>query len=277
MKGCFNLNKFNLNYNYEILYKTSNSFNETGIVKHCFTTRKGGESFLNKELNLGFNVDDKRENVLKNYEKICGILDIDYKNMAVAKQAHTDRILCLTKDDMGLGVVKEQIYGDFDGIITNEKNFPIAIFYADCVPLLFLDTKNKVIAAIHSGWKGTLLKISQLAVLKMQEKYNTNPSDVLVAIGPSIGPCHFEAEKDVYLEFKAVFKDLDEKYLAKKTYDKYYIDLWKIHLDLLVSCKIPKNNISMLGDCTYCKNDLYFSHRAENGKTGRMAAIIELI
>lgn len=253
-------------------YYTIDSFENTGLVKHCFTTRLGGVSNNEyKSLNLRINCDDKKENILKNFEIICNAIDINYKNLVFSNQVHDDKIYTVTKDDFGNGLLKPNRFESADALICAQSGVPIITFYADCVPLYFLDVKNRVIALSHSGWKGTVKNIASKTIKKMIAEFNSSPSDILCAIGPSIGEYHFEVGEDVF----EIFKNY-EFGVTKKRENKLFVNLQKTIENQLLASGIKNENIEVANICTYCNSDLLFSHRKTNGKRGSLAAIMEL-
>lgn len=263
---------FRLVKNKNLWYYIIDEFEETGLCKHCFTTRKGGVSQNEYEsLNLRMNCDDKKENILKNYEIICAELGIDYKNLVFSNQVHESNIIDVKKANMRNGITRENEFTSADGLICSEPGIPLITFYADCVPIYFLDTKNKVIALSHSGWKGTVKNIAQKTVNKMVNDYNSKRENILCAIGPSICEEHFEVGDVVFEEFYPLKESVFKKYG-----EKYHINLQKTVFNQLKNSGIPEKNIILSNICTYCNSDLLFSHRKTNGKRGNLAAIMEL-
>lgn len=263
---------FTLKSSGALKYYSIDEFEKTGLVKHCFSTRCGGVSENEfYSLNLRMNCDDKKENVLKNFEIISAQIGVNFENLVFSNQVHCDTILSVGKEDMGNGIITPQKWDGVDGLITNVPGVPLAIFAADCVPVFFLDTKNKVIAMVHSGWKGTVLKIGAKCVEKMVREYSSDPCNILVGIGPSIGVCHFEVGDDVADIFRDTF---GASVLLKK--EKWHVNMQKaIELQLLEKGILPEN-IIQADICTYCNCDLLFSHRKTAGKRGVMAGIMEL-
>ena len=246
------------------------------IVTHCFTTKKGGVSTGEyTSLNLGFNRNDTRENVEENYQRICKVLNVKYESMVLSKQIHGNSIKEIYAEDMGKGTVKESdIYG-YDGLITNVPGVALVTFYADCVPVFFLDPVKKVIALAHSGWKGTVLEIAREAILKMVGVYGCAVENIETAIGPSIGQCCFEVDEDVYIEFKAKFQWMDQCSLLKAN-AKWHIDLQEVIRRTLLDTGVKNEKISISGICTMCNKHIFFSHRGDKGKTGSLTAIMML-
>ncbi len=258
---------FKLKKHDEILYYIDEDINSAGGLSHIFTTRHGG--FSTGPLAL-MNMSPARENpetVIKNYKAVCACEDIPAEKCVLSHQTHTDNIRIATVEDAGKGLFCKSDINDVDGLVTNVKNLPIVIFYADCVPVLLYDPVKKVIAAVHAGWRGTINNIAGKAVKVMSENFGTNPCDILAAIGPSIGPCCFETGEDVKKEF--VLAGLS-KYVTNKN-GSIYIDLQSSNKEFLLNAGVE--NISISGLCTKCNCDDFFSHRGCGADTGRMALI----
>lgn len=253
------------------LYLQCAEFCDTGLVNHAFTTRVGGTSCGKIDgLNLGFRVNDNPENVQQNYHYVAQDLGLNYAQMVLSRQTHTDNIRIVTVEDAGKGLIKDSDIFDTDGFVTNIAAIPLVIFSADCTPVLLLDTKQKVIGAVHAGWRGTVKQIAAKAIKIMMQSYGSHPADILAAIGPSIGPCCYEVEWDTAQHFAPAFK-------TKKENGKFYVDLWETNRQQLMECGVLSKNIFLSRECTMCKSDLYYSYRAQHENSGRMAAIISLI
>lgn len=261
---------FKLIKNNGISYYQIESFQKTGLVDHCFTTRQGGVSVGEYEsMNLRMNCDDKRENILKNYEIICNEINVDYKKLVFSNQVHEDKIYIADKTDCGNGIVFENKLKSADALITAESGVPLITFYADCVSVFLLDTEKKVIALAHSGWKGTVKNISAKTVEKMREQFECN--EIIAAIGPSIGECCFEVGDDV----AEIFSELNEG-VVRKYGEKYHVNLQKTIENQLICAGIKQENITVANICTCCNSDLLFSHRKTGGKRGSLAAIMQI-
>lgn len=261
-----------------VKFFTFENIEKTGIVNHCFSTRIGGVSEGNlSSLNLGYNRGDKREKVTENFKRICQANDMDYKKMVFGKQIHDTKIKKITKEDCGCGVVFESQITDFDGYITNEPDVVLVTFHADCVPLFFVDTIKKVIGLSHSGWKGTVRKMSVATVLEMQKVFGCNSKDIVAAIGPSIGGCCFQVDKPVVDEFLAEMS-FASKYIRndENSEGKFKIDLWGINRELMIQSGILPENIEVTNYCTMCHDDLFYSHRKMGEDRGSLAAFLSL-
>lgn len=262
----------------DLVYLKIPSFNKTGLVNHCFSTRLGGvSSGIFESMNLGFKRGDNIQNVKRNFEILCNANDINVSDLVFTDQVHEDSILVVHEKDRGKGFDKSSDIKGIDGIITQAKKVALTTFYADCVPLYFLDPVNKVIGLSHAGWRGTVKKIGAKTVNRMKDTFGSNPEDILVAIGPSIGPCCFEVSEDVKLAFDKAFNhDIIDKIVKKHNNDKYLIDLWTANKQVLLEAGLKVKNITMTDLCTMCNKDVLFSHRASNGQRGSLAAIMEL-
>ncbi len=260
----------------EIEYLKITDFTEHKITA-IFTSRKGGiSSGPYNSLNLGFHTDDSNDNILKNRKILAETLNIDYKKMTSAEQVHSNKIHIVKKEDTGKGALDySSVINNVDGLITDIPDLPLVSFYADCVPLFFLDTENKVIGLAHAGWKGTVQKIGPRCVQKMKKEFNTSPEHLLVAIGPAISQKYFEVDEDVFLKFKSVFTD-HEKFINKKNRFKYSIDLSLCNKLSLIKAEVPENNIICSNYCTYDNQEYFYSYRRDNGVTGRMVSIIQI-
>lgn len=269
-------NSFNLKEKNGVYYYTFPSFEKTGLVRHLFTSRIGGVSNEPyKSLNLGINTKDNVENIKKNFEKVLSIINNTIDNVVVSHQLHTTNVKIVDKNDIGKGI-NNIISGDgIDGLITNIPGIALFTFYADCVPIFYLDTVKRVVGLAHGGWRGTVNKIAGKVVDMMIESYNSNPKDIIVGIGPSIGPCCYEIGNDVYNKFNINFTNINNliKSMGK---DRWHLNLWEANSQILKEKGILSRNISICGICTSCHNDLFFSYRKEKGVTGRMAAVIQL-
>ena len=263
---------FQKNQKGSFVYYTIPSFAETGLVRHGFTTRRGGvSSGCYESLNLRFHCEDTKENVLENFRLAAEGLGMDFERLVLSKQVHEDVVHTVIEADLGNGITRENRFTSADALITDQKNIPIVTLFADCVPLFFLDRRKGVIALAHSGWKGTVKRIGQKTVQKMKSEYGSRPEDILAAIGPSIQVCHFEVGDDVAERF---IREFGEE-TAVKYGDRYHVDMQKAILLQLQEEGIRQ--VDDCGICTYCNSDLLFSHRKTNGRRGNMGAFMELI
>jgi len=266
-------------------------------VVHGFSTRPGGLSELNglRVLNLGFTGWDLRERVIANRKKFFQAIAAGNMQVVTLEQLHSDLSYHVDRLRLRANTVPHG-----DAVFTRERGILLAIQTADCVPILFLDTQRRAVAAIHSGWRGTLARIAVKTLGRMRMEFGTHPEDVIVALGPGIGRCCYEVGPDVAREFHAQFPEASQWFdgpfdsLASGENDPNWLP-WltmrppghappspRVKLDLcaanratLVEAGVPTGQISASGLCTACRHDIFFSYRREQ-TTGRLMAVIGL-
>jgi YfiH family protein len=208
---------------------------------------------------------------------MANALGVEKDSFVFSRQTHTTNVRKVTLDDKGKGLTRQLDYQDVDGLVTDVPGLCLSTFYADCVPLYFVDPVQKAIGLSHSGWRGTVGKIGAVTIQKMQEEYGSNPEDIIAAIGPSICQDCYEVSEDVIVEFQNNF---DEKYWKELYYrkenGKYQLNLWKANEIVLAEAGILKEHIAVTNLCTCCNSEVLFSHRASNGKRGNLAAFMAL-
>lgn len=250
---------------------------QTGIVEHCFTTRIGGVSKgIYESLNLSFTRGDEDAAVRENFRRLAGAMKTDVSEFVFTDQTHTTNVRRVTAEDAGKGIVKERDYTDIDGLITNEPGLVLSTFYADCVPLYFVDPVHRAIGMSHSGWKGTVGKMGAATITAMKREFGTEAKDLVCAIGPSICQDCYEVSEDVAEAFKEAFPGHADEILLDKKNGKYQLDLWRTNEIVLTEAGVLKENIAVTNICTCCNPDLLFSHRASHGKRGNLGAFIYL-
>ncbi len=253
-----------------IVYYTVPEISDAGFY-NIFTTKYHGHSFEDGQLNFGTNCEDSEAAILANYEDVLSLMNLTTKDAVKSKQTHSDITIFADSSYGGEGILKEQRFQEADGFITNEKNFAILIFFADCVPVLIADKQKKIIAAIHSGWKGTYKNIVGKAIKQLISDYHCDPKDLLCAIGPCISVCHFEVSKELFRDMTALYGEE----IGRTEDEKYYLDLKKAVTKQMMQYGILSSQIAVSDRCTVCDSDLY-SFRREGEKAGRMAAFIAI-
>lgn len=249
----------------------------TKIVEHCFTTREGGvSSDIFSTLNLSFTRGDDPKAVATNYERLAEALHVSSEDFTLTDQTHTTNVIRVTKADAGYGVTKERKYHDVDGLVTNERGLVLSTFFADCVPLYFVDPVHQAIGMSHSGWRGTVNRMGQATLKKMAQEFDTNPADVIAAIGPSICQDCYEVSEDVAEQFLQAFPGHESEILVKKDGGKYQLDLWKANEFVMLEAGILPEHLAVTNICTCCNPKLLFSHRESHGKRGNLGAFIYL-
>lgn len=254
------------------------ALNQCEIIEHGFSTRMGGVSEgIYTSMNLSYTRGDKEEAVTENFKRFAAAMGVDWENYVFSDQTHTTNIRVVTEADRGKGFTRERDYTDIDGLVTNVKGLVLSTFYADCVPLYFVDPKKKAIGLSHSGWKGTAGEIGRKTIETMEGEYGCKPEDILVAIAPSICRECYEVSEDVAEEFMKIFPQEEWKEIMdNKGNGKYQLDLWEINKRILLRSGILKEHLYVTNLCTCCNSELLFSHRASQGKRGNLGAFLML-
>ena len=233
---------------------------------HAFTTRQGGVStgpFAS--LNLGRGVDDDPAAVRANRLAVAQALALDPERHVEADQVHGAVVAVVGAADAGRSVAEA------DGLVAVEPGTVLAVHAADCVPILLADPRTGAVAAVHAGWRGTAAGIAAEAVTVMADRFGTRPEDVLAALGPSIGPCHYEVDEPVRERFRRW--PWWEEVATSHAHGRWQLDLRAANRRQLLDTGLLPERIDVLDLCTYHHPDLFFSHRRDR-VTGRMAAII---
>jgi hypothetical protein len=276
-----------------------------------FSTRKGGGSQAYcvdgapGELNLGFTKDDDREIVAANRRLLAEAVTGDPgTQLATLHQFHSNLVVRVSTNQRDQprksafpGDGPSSLRGKADGLITAEPGLLLAIQTADCIPVLVADRKQHVVAAFHAGWRGTVKRIVQLGVGKMRLEFGSRPGDLVAAIGPGIGACCYAIGEEVRSEFESqfsyaseLFHDVYETDSVRMKYPMLFLTQSapghsplgpNLHLDLieanrrqLLDAGLKPRAIRVVGGCTSCRPDLFFSHRASQGHAGRMMSVI---
>jgi polyphenol oxidase len=280
-------------------------FTKLGWLTHGFSTRPGGVSTLHGEtvLNLSFTEWDRRDNVLENRRRFQAAVGAKDSTLVTMRQIHSDVVRPFSGEILrsadsaqndGAEIMSKPCKGD--AAITNQSGLLLGIQTADCVPILLVDPKQRVVAGIHAGWRGTLARIAQKTVGRMQMGFGCKPANVLAAIGPSIGPCCYEVSADFVTKFRAQFADaetyFDEARTGEEPNPLQWMNMYppghqpppkNVHLDLrkanrsqLLAAGLRDRNIFVSDLCTSCRRDWFFSHRKEGAASGRMMSVIGL-
>lgn len=256
-------------------YLTFPLLERTGIVEHLFTTRLGGVSRGEfSAMNLSFTRGDREENVRANYRRIAKVLGCEPGDMAASHQTHTTNIRRVTLEDRGKGIVCERDYEDIDGLITDVPGIALVTYYADCVPLYFVDPVHRAVGLAHSGWRGTVGRMGACMVHAMEQNFGSRAEELYAAVGPSICRECYEVSEEVALQFMEMLGD--GVLSPGKKPGKYQLDLWLSNKMILEQAGIPEDRIAVTDICT-CHNSSYlFSHRASGGKRGNLGAFLML-
>jgi YfiH family protein len=238
-----------------------------------FTLRTGGFSdapFASG--NMGLHVGDEAERVVANRKQLARQLGMPFEAWSCAEQVHGNKVCQVTAGGAGKESLNDVIPAA-DGLHTNRKGILLTSFYADCVPLYFLDPVNEAIGLAHAGWKGTVGRIAEEMVKAFQHHYGTRVADLQVAIGPSIGGCCYEVDERIMERVREAAANWQAAVRPSQS-GRYMLDLPRLNQEILSEIGIVESQVLRTAWCTSCRTDLFFSHRREAGKTGRMASFI---
>lgn len=268
--------KMNVREKNGVTYLTYPEMDKLSDFVHGFSTRLGGVSEgMYSSMNLSFVRGDKEESVRENYRRISMAMGFSSDDIVTSDQTHTANVRVITEEDRGNGITKPRPYTDVDGMVTNVPGLVLATFYADCVPLYFVDPVHCAVGLSHSGWRGTAAGIGEVTVKMLQENYGSDPADIYAAVGPSICQDCYEVSEDVILEFQKSYpENIWPELFYKKQNGKYQLDLWEANRQVLLRAGILPDHISMPNLCTCCNPDFLFSHRASKGKRGNLGAFL---
>ena len=238
----------------------SEIFKKYPEIKFGFSTKDGGVSPAPYFMNLSLATDDSDENVHRNRELFFERLDIPIENVNFQRQVHSD---------ISREISQPGFAGECDATFTNKRNLFITISVADCIPVFLYEPRKKVIATVHSGWRGAQQKILAKTVGRMIEIYGINPSELIVHIGPGICREHFEVGEEVAELFNDDIK-------IKKD-EKYYLDLKQENLKQLLASGVDESKVEISELCTFKEKDLLHSYRRDGKNSGRMFGVIGMI
>jgi hypothetical protein len=227
---------------------------------HGFTTRSGGVSPAPwNAMNLGGGLGDAPERVAENWERLRAAADVRF---ARVRQVHGDRVVVATEPHEPLE--------EADAVATATAGVAACVSVADCVPVLLADPRSGAVAAVHAGWRGSLAGIGARAVALLVERFCADPEELLAAVGPSIGPCCYEVDPDLAERFRAAFGPS----VANSSPSQPRLDLWLANERTLRSAGLRARNVEVLGRCTSCDPERFYSHRRDRGQTGRQVGFI---
>ena len=239
---------------------------------HGFSTRAGGVSEGNYgSLNLGMNRGDEAARVIENWNRFLGSAGIDQRTFVCGQQVHGNKVHIADETDLRPAYGKGEM-NVCDGYVTNRPNVPLAIFTADCVPLLMEDERTGAVGAVHCGWRSTVADIEKNAVDAFVS-LGSKRADIHAAIGPAIDKCCFEVGPEVVEAVHDLIGECAASFYDKRG-DKFMLDLRGVVRQRLIMLGVPKANIETVGECTMCHPRKYFSHRYSNGSRGSLACVI---
>ena len=246
---------------------------KTGVVRQGFSTRLGGVSTGHcATMNISTTRGDDPAAVEENRRRIAKAIGVRAEDMTYTNQTHTTNVAVVEAKDRG------KRFMETDGMVTNVPEICLVTFYADCVPLFFVDPVHRAIGLSHSGWRGTVGKMGKVTIERMREEYGTDPAQVVAAVGPSICQDCYEVSVDVIEKFRENFdKDLWPELFYEKADGKYQLNLWRANQAVLTEAGVQGENIAVTNLCTHCNPDILFSHRSTGTARGNLSAFLALI
>jgi YfiH family protein len=258
----------------KVHYLEPRIFTATGLTLHGFTTRHEGVSRQPyNSLNMGTNTFDSPHNVQGNRSILARAFGARAERLVTVNQVHGLDLLVIDTPNPDYSHFLKL---ECDGIVTNQPGVMIGVCIADCVPILLLDPQNKVVAALHAGWKGTAGDIASKGVETLVGLFGSKTADILAAVGPAIGPCCYEVDAPVWEAFDRNGVDLD-CFERKAGSGKWGLDLATANCRQLLKAGVAQKNIATTPMCVSCEHDLFFSYRRDKGETGRQMGFIMLI
>ena len=250
-----------------ISYQLFEKYNE---IAHFCTSREGGVSVGNyASFNLSPFSGDNPAYIAENQRILCDKFGINTNRLIIPYQTHGAEIREIDEAFFNFFVdEKYQYLNGVDALITNLAGVCIGVTTADCVPLLFFDPEKKAVAVAHAGWRGTCARMAEKTVLAMVQKYNCNPADILVAIGPAISAEVYTVGKEVVEIFETAGFDVSE--IVQIRNNASYLDLWKANQQSLEKAGILPEHIEVSGICTFTEHERFFSARRLGIESGRL-------
>jgi len=261
-----------------VTYFTFKNFSCYGYVKCAVFSRTGGySSYPYHSLNLGIHVNDDFNAVISNREKASENLGFTLNNLIAMEQVHGDNLSVVTHTEEGRGAFSwDDAIEKTDGLVCSDKNLLLMAVVADCAVAVFYDPVKEIIAISHCGWRGTVKKLAVKTIKEMEKRFKCQACDIRVGISPCIDSCCYEVGHDVFMEFYNNFGDQGKIFFHQKN-GSLYLDMKKALRFQLLEAGIKEEHLEISEQCTFCRKDLFFSHRAENGKTGRFGVFIGMI
>ena len=257
----------------KVHYLEPGIFTATGVAVQGFTTRHEGVSRQPyNSLNLGTNTFDSPHNIQGNRSILARAFGARAERLVTVNQVHGVDLLVIDTPNPDYS---HFLKIECDGLVTNQPGVLIGVCIADCVPLLLLDPKKKVVAALHAGWKGTAGNIAGKGVETLVGLFGSKPADILAAVGPAIGRCCYEVDTPVWEAFNKIGVGL-ECFDRKTVAGKWGLDLPAANYSQLLEAGLTPANIATTSMCVSCEHDLFFSHRRDRGETGRQMGFIML-
>ncbi len=256
-----------------IRYYTFDLLDEAGVLNAAITRRGGVSPQPWDSLNVGGTVGDDPDRVLENRRRMFQALGRTIESLYDVWQVHGAEVVCASAPRR-----PDEEHRKADIILTDQPGVTLLMRFADCVPIFLFDPLKKVVGLVHAGWKGVVQQTAFFAIQAMQRSYGSSPANILAAIGPSIGPHHYEVGPEVVAQVQQTFgadaSELLQPSLNQNGGGRAYLDLWSANRLILQRAGVRR--IEIAGICTACAVEDWYSHRAEHGRTGRFGALIAL-
>jgi len=249
-------------------YYFFDSFQDLGVTHGIFARRGGVSPKPWQSLNLGGTVGDERDHVIENRRRIFSVMGREVESIYDSWQVHGTNVIC-TDQPRPLDGVHEKA----DAILTNCPEITLFMRFADCVPIFLVDPVQKVVGIVHAGWRGTVDGVTAEAVKRMNVNYGSRPEDIFAGIGPSICVDHYQVGAEVVDAARQKFQSEEDRVLVKQN-GHFHLNLWEANRVILNRSGVSQ--VEVAGICTACSNTDWYSHRAEQGKTGRFGALLAL-
>jgi YfiH family protein len=261
---------------------------EMAWLRHGFSTRNGGVSTVYRgsgledaggDLNTGWTAADDPANVAENRCRLIASVGGGDAALVTVRQVHSAKSLAVLEDFSGFFNEEGRAAMEADGLMTKVPGVLLGIQTADCVPVLVADVRLRVVAGFHAGWRGTVAGIVERGIAQLSAEYGSRPEDLVAAVGPSIGACCYSVGDEVREAFASGFSYASDLFESRG--DGLFLDLWEANRRQLIAAGVPESRISVVRECSGCaglpERRKYFSHRCENGFTGRMMSVIGLV
>lgn len=265
---------FTVHNNNGVTYLTYDALSRIPFIRHAFSTKLGQGSETVHPMDMSFDHDDYAA-VTKNYQLFCAAAGFDYYSLVASSQDHRTFVRVVTSAEKGIGIRREKDIESVDALVTIEPGVTLCTYYADCTPIFFVDTVTKAIGLAHAGWRGTVARIAAKVLDTMRDSFGTDPADVVCAVGPNIMSCCYEVDDPCVKQFYALGLD-SERFVFPKGGGKYMVDMPECNRQILISCGVRAENITLSDLCTRCNSDVLWSHRATAGDRGTMCAMLRI-
>lgn len=271
---------FSLHERDGVSWLSSSSFDQLPGIHMAIATRFGGVSEgMYSTLNFSVSQGDDPAKVRENFIRFGRAIGLPAEQMVLSQQTHTTNLRYCSVEDGGKGILRERGYTDIDGLYTDHNGVGLVISFADCVPVFLADPVKRVVAAVHSGWRGTVGRIGMKMVRIMSDRFGCDPQNIHALIGPSICQDCYEVDEPVITRFKNEYSQDQWPLLFRQSDEQIrtghcQLDLWQAARLNLLEAGVDDQHITVTNLCTCCNPDLIFSHRATGGRRGVTVGVI---